>query len=437
MKRSALAVVGLVACTAAWTPSPLAATEGEANEALLRELLLKLEERDAVISELRRRLDALERRVESTPPATERTAAAAPAPEPGPAATSASPSAPAQAPAAPPPRQASAPAATAPGPQAASAATASAPATPGSSLGGTAPEAEQQRASGPGAFEVDEEAAERALERTLTAAGALLLRPGRAEIEPSFVYTRQEDKLGTFVDVPGPGAGILEARDLKQRRNDFRFGLDLRVGLPWDSQFEFGVPYRYQGRETVVAGFDSTSRSAHGFGDIRVGFAKTVLREDRWWPDLVARVRWDADTGQTRNNQPLGQGFHQFGGSLTAIKRQDPLAFVGNAFYRKSFSSGEFEPGDEYGFSIGTVLAASPETSLQASLLQSFSRSQAFNGQKIPGTDQVSSVLTVGASSILGKGVLLSFTAGVGLTDAAPDYFVGFSIPIAFNVPKP
>jgi hypothetical protein len=119
-----------------------------------------------------------------------------------------------------------------------------------------------------------------------------------------------------------------------------------------------------------------------------------------------------------------------------AIKRQDPLAFVGNGFYRKSFSSGDIDPGDEIGFSVGVVLAASPETSLQASLLQSFTRETKINGREIPGSDQTSGVFTLGASSILGRGVLLSITGGIGLTSDAPDYFVGISLPIAFDVPK-
>ena len=44
----------------------------------------------------------------------------------------------------------------------------------------------------PGQFEVDEEAAERALERTLVVTGALLLPFGQADIQPSFTYIRSQ-----------------------------------------------------------------------------------------------------------------------------------------------------------------------------------------------------------------------------------------------------
>jgi hypothetical protein len=43
--------------------------------------------------------------------------------------------------------------------------------------------------------------------------------------------------------------------------------------------------------------------------------------------------------------------------------------------------------------------------------------------------------LSLGASSIIGRGKFLDITAGVGLTDAAPDYSIGASLSIRFDVP--
>ena len=146
-------------------------------------------------------------------------------------------------------------------------------------------------------------------------------------------------------------------------------------------------------------------------------------------------MTWDADTGPEKDGIELGGGFHSITGSLTALKRQDPLAFIASGFYRTSFEKDDFEPGNEFGFNIGTVLAASPETSLSLSLQQTFSKARKVGGRSLPGSDQVSGVLVVGASSVLGRGLLLSVDAGVGLTDDAPDYFVGVSLPIRFNLP--
>jgi hypothetical protein len=113
------------------------------------------------------------------------------------------------------------------------------------------------------------------------------------------------------------------------------------------------------------------------------------------------------------------------------------LAFIGRADYTHAFQSGGIEPGDEFAFSLETVLAASPETSLRLALDQVFSGKVKVNNDTVAGSDQNSTVLTLGASSILGRGVLLSVNAGIGLTDDAPDYFINVSLPIRFDTPIP
>jgi hypothetical protein len=285
---------------------------------------------------------------------------------------------------------------------------------------------------------VDEKAAERALERSLTQAGALLLAPGEVESEPSLLYVRRDQEGPLLVS-----AGGTVVTTTRLRANELEAAIDVRIGLPWDSQLELGVPYRYEQRSTVaqtaaasgLSGISEDSIDDTGFGDLRVGLAKTLLREGGWWPDLVARVEWDTDSGQERGGIPLGSGFNEVTASLIALKRQDPLAFVVGVAYRTAFEDGRVEPGDEIFVSLGARLAASPDTSLSASLDQTFAKEVKLDGRAIPGTDRVSTVLTFGASSILGRGVLLSLSGGVGLTDDAPDYFVNLSLPVRFDLP--
>ena len=100
----------------------------------------------------------------------------------------------------------------------------------------------------PGQFTVDEEAAERALERTLVAAGALLVPFGQAEVQPTFNYTRREQDVPTSVQV---GTSISFPTE-KVKRNELTGTLNLRGGLPWDSQLEFGLPYNYAQQEQVL-----------------------------------------------------------------------------------------------------------------------------------------------------------------------------------------
>jgi hypothetical protein len=289
----------------------------------------------------------------------------------------------------------------------------------------------------PGQFEVEEEAIDRALERTLVQEGVLLLPLGQAEIEPAFTYTRREFDVPTFVTVNGDT--FVGEQEIE--RNEFETAATLRVGLPFDSQVEVAIPYNYvdESVNTTVGGAPQTSNSesGHGFGDVSLGLAKTLLQERAgWWPDVIARVTWDADTGKTDDNGVfLGGGFNELSGSLSAVKRQDPLAFVGSVSYAKTFEHDDIEPGDEVGFSLGTVLAASPETSLSFFFNQTFADDTKIDGDTINGSDQVVGTLSLGAATILGRNVLLSITGEIGLTDDAPDYAIGASLPIRFDLP--
>ncbi len=286
----------------------------------------------------------------------------------------------------------------------------------------------QAKSAAPGAFDVDEKSAERALERTLTAEGALLLSAWSVEVEPSFSYSRSDSKNSKLVEeTNNKGEQFFGVRNDVDRLNDFNFALEARIGLPFDSQIEFNLPYRILERIAIepVGPDDLNKRenTAWVLGDFSIGIAKTLLREKDWWPDLVGRITWDSDTGQTeKRGISLVDGFHEFRGSLTAIKRLDPLAFFGTGFYERPLEKNDFKPGDQYGFSLGVSLATSPETALSAALQQSFYREDRINGRDLPGSDSVVSSLSFGASWIVGRGSLLSVSPSIGLTDDAPDY---------------
>ncbi|XSG85818.1 MAG: hypothetical protein ACPW60_03640 [Methylohalobius sp. ZOD2] len=380
----------------------------ENNQALVKELLNKLEERDrklaerdALINDLQRRVTHLERLVVKPGQETEKTETFAQSTKTKNEKT--------------------------PSPSQSQVAQAEA-----------APKPKPKPDTGPGSFEVDEEAAERALERTLTQTGALLLPFGRAEIQPFFTYTRQEIDNPNLITVNGD---LVTGRQ-EIRLDQFESGVFSRLGLPMETQLELRVPYTIVDRSTVNnfsfvgGGRDETKSSGSRLGDIRLGLAKTLFREQGWRPDLIARLTWTAPTGRRFDDGvSLSGGFHRLEGSLTALKRQDPLAFTGRFFYNAAFDDHGNNPGDRFGFSVGAFLAASPETSLSISLEQSFIDEVKLNGRIIEGSDRVSSSFILGASSILGRGFLLSVFGGIGLTEDAPDYFINISVPLRFNVP--
>jgi hypothetical protein len=385
-----------------------AAEPDPAVEALRQEL----EARDLVIANLLQRVEQLERRIVLSDAQLDQAVAGAAPPRPGVGFGSGAPAADAPEPA---PR----------------------PEAPSTEQVAAASEEQAAPPAAPGQFEVDEDAVDRALERTLVEQGVLLLPWGQAQIEPSFTYTREETETPTFVTE----GGTTFVGEVQVRRNEFTSGQNLRVGLPFDAQAEISLPYRYVDQSTVTkVGFgerNKTSGSGYGFGDISVGLAKTLLRENGgWWPDLVGRVRWDTDTGKSSDGDvPLGGGFNEIAGSLSAVKRQDPLAFVAGVSYERAFEHNDVRPGDEVGFSIGTVLAASPETSLSLSFSQNFSDEVEVDGSGVDGSDGVDGVLSIGAASILGHGLFVNTSVDIGVTDDAPDYAIRASVPIRFSTP--
>jgi hypothetical protein len=165
-----------------------------------------------------------------------------------------------------------------------------------------------------------------------------------------------------------------------------------------------------------------TEGHGSGFGDIRLALAKGLLRERNWWPNLIGRVTWDTDLGETSDDGvSLGGGFNELQGSLTMTKQQDPLVFIGGTSYGTTFEKDDINPGDQLSFSVGALLAASPETSLRVVLNQTFVNELEIDDRAISGSDQVIGTLTFGASSIVGRGKFLDLTAEMGLTDEAPD----------------
>jgi hypothetical protein len=405
LKRSgAVALVMVVVGPAASGPRPARAQPaGEAAATIdelrrtVEELQRTVEARDAVIDDLLRRMGEMERRVSVAAP-DQAPPAAQSAPEP------------------------------------------TAPAIPEPPLPAAEAEAaevaeEAAPPPAPGRVEVDEEAVATALERALVLEEALLLPAGTVQVQPSFTFIRQETDTPT-VFLGGGGERV--AAD-EVRSDSLLAGLTLRLGLPFDSQLTLDVPYLYEGTSTVTrvdsAGVREESRDIRGFGDIGVAVSKGLLRERGWRPDLIASVRWDTDTGQSDAGVPLGSGFDEVTASLTAVKSQDPLVFVGGLSYTHTFAEDDVELGGVVGVSFGTVLAASPETSLRFFIDQSFVGEDEVDGVAVPGSDETVGLFTVGASTILTSRVFLDVELGIGLTESAPDYTINVALPIRFDLP--
>jgi hypothetical protein len=384
------------------------------TQELLKKLLEKesqLEQRDAVIRDLVQRVQRLEQAAGDTAPSAAPAATGRPPPTTVQAAGKRAPARTAPQPGG---QQAQGPAAPTPPP----------PPSPASS---TQPREQSSVKTAPGQFEVDEQAAERALERTLVATGALLVPYGFAEVEPAFGYARRENTTQIFFG---------------SNRNELMGSVNARIGLPLEAQFELGIPYNIVEQQLVnnaaLPPQQVFDRWGSSFGDLTVGVAKSILHEKGWMPDLLGRITYNAPTGPASSNHvPLLSHQSKLSPSLTAVKRQDPLVFVAGGGYTHAFEVDGITPGDQLNFLGGAFLAASPETTLRTVFQQQFTGDLRVASGTLAGSNTVQSQLTFGASSILGRGLLVDLQASIGLTKDTPKYAFILSFPFRFPVPVP
>lgn len=399
MRWRAFPIVALTPTLIAGAIFPVTVHAQSAAQQRERALARQLAESESKVRALQERLDRLEQRFEAMD-------AARPA-----AGTAAAPTL------QPPPAQARVPAP----PPAAPTASAAPPRPP---------------ASRPGSFEVDEDAAQRALERTLTQAGALLLPPGAYSITPSLSYQRSEQESPRFAQATDPttGATGLVLGSDRLRRNEFQGRLELRAGLPMASQVEVSLPYNYVRSSRVDSFGDTESANGSGIGDLTIGLAKTLVRERGAVPDLIGRLSFNTGTGERSDNRvALSSGYRQAIAELVALKRQDPLAFFAAASHAYVFERGDERPGNVTNLSLGTVLAASPATSLQFGFTQTYRREHEIDGRNVPGSDQTYGTVSIGASSILSRNAMLIVSTGIGVGGDAPKYSFNLSLPITFR----
>lgn len=270
--------------------------------------------------------------------------------------------------------------------------------------------------------------------------GVLLLPSGYLDTDLNFTFTHREDQnLVGFNTQNNSTIAVVGAGKL--RRNLFAPSLAFRLGLPFETQLEFSLPYRFINQSIIAPPQDiDLKANGSGIGDVRVGLAKTLLQEDQWWPDLIARVTWNTGSGSKRTGDILlGGGIQSITGEFSALKRQDPLAFFLTADYTKSFTKNDYfsgangltssyNPGDNVGISFGTQLAASADTSLSFALQQLFINNAALDSKTIAGSDRSIGLLSIGASSIISRNFFVNLSVGIGLTNDAPDYTTGITI---------
>jgi len=282
-------------------------------------------------------------------------------------------------------------------------------------------------------FDVDEDAAVRALERSLVRIDALLLRPGEGDLNLDVFVSNDRRVNAELIELTdGDGQTTTTVGEIESVRENYGVTFGMALGLPFDSQVELEIPVELLDAEDniLVSGdeIDGTDFTASGVGDVRLTLLKTVLREKGRRPDVIARLSYDADTGTEDDGVSLGSGTNEITLGVSATKRQDPLVFTYGISHTIATESNGFTPGSNTGFSVGALLAASPYTSLQFSFNHSISQDAELDGSRLAGTGSTSGNFTFGFSSVLTSSVFMSAGVNFGLSDISNDYNFFFGI---------
>jgi hypothetical protein len=285
-----------------------------------------------------------------------------------------------------------------------------------------------------GAAASDAEEGERALERALTRESIFVLPAGAYELEPAAEYRYRASDALEIVNVTGTPQ--VARQDVKEDRLETR--LTFRAGLPHASHVEIRVPYVLLREDRSTADQFEQTAHKHGVGDLQLGFTKQLAEERPARPGLLASVTWRLPTGDFRLGEPsTGSGFHVLQGALTLVKRQDPLVFFGTASYtsvlERRHSGADIDPGDSVGLKLGTMLAASPRTSIRGGFELNRSGRTKVNDVSRPGSDTAVATLQFGLATLLSRRALLDIQLNIGVTPDSPNFALIVALPFRFQ----
>lgn len=336
-----------------------------------------------------------------------------------------------------------APSAATPGPAAPAAVASATPSSPAAAAGSSSATFAPPAPATPGApstpgqtqrerEEADQQAALRALERTLVQKGGLLVPRWGIELVPAFSFAYSD---GPAIAAATAGGALLGAQS-----ETMTGALTLRIGLPLSTQVEATAPYVFS-RLTPGGNDPSPPAEATGLGDVRVGLTWHAIGARGSIPDVLVGGYWKSRSGRTAFDEPglrvaLGSGVEQFGGTLAIVKAVDPVVLLATANYAVAaprwIPQGWLQAGDEFGGSAGVLLAVSPETSLSFGLEATFARPLALDGTEIYKSDRTEAVFRLGVSTLASAHGFFQVSLGMGLTSEVPRFEVQLATPIRF-----
>lgn len=313
-------------------------------------------------------------------------------------------------------------------------------------------------------------------EIVLTEAANVLTPRRRFVMEPSFSYTSSSSTqvaIEGFTVIPAVVIGLINVSQVQ--RDTFTGALNFRYGLTDRLEASLKVPYVYREvsvrQREVLKGtpVDSiTNSTGSGLGDVEMAlnyqFPRSAASRGYWVGNLQIKsdtgtdpfeVQWreipieggisgDGSegtlAGKMMAEQPTGSGFWSAQPGVSYIYQADPVVLYGSLGYlwnQKRDLGAEFggvvDPGNAISVGFGMGVAFNADMSFSMGYSHSTVKQTQFEDDNIglePSFSrfQVGS-LRLGFSRRMTPDTDFKLSLGIGLTDAAPDVQIGFSIP--------
>ncbi len=286
------------------------------------------------------------------------------------------------------------------------------------------------------------EEAKRELDQFLRAQ-KLLFKPGEVQLEFGVNYA-QDTAVGSFAD--------------KVRFRSASANFLMRYGLAEDVEFNFAVPLVYTeverdagvfgeirvgptGTTATTTVFPPTRQAGVGFGDIGLALRYAAIHEKGVIPEVTLNVNAKSVTGDA--DRFLGTGFWNVGTGVSLVKSIDPVVLFGSLGYNWTLEkedvdlgmsiSGDVDPGDQILYSIGMGFSLNDRVSFSMAMAGAQIRRAEVNGTEISGSGLEINSLRLTTTVKLAKRVFVEPVVGFGLTDEAPDFLVGITVPFGLE----
>lgn len=286
--------------------------------------------------------------------------------------------------------------------------------------------------------------------------GGVLLHRGQVVVEPSIDFSLVETnrvEVAGFTVLPAILVGNFTVSQVQ--RETETAALSARIGVTDRIELEARVPYiNRDDRETrrpIGSGSDSdetVSLSGYGLGDIEMAGHYQINDGTGRWPYFVGNLRAKSDTGTSPfdvstdssgnpTELPTGSGFWSLQPSVTAIMPTDPAVVFANLNYtwniaRDVSGYGEIDPGNSFGGSLGVGFALNEKLSMSMAYDHTYVMETTQNGQDNNSAFHIGRML-FGGSFKFADNASANLNFAVGVTEQAPDIQTELRVPITFQ----